>query len=251
MTWILLRGLTREARHWGAFTTLFAAHVADGRLLALDLPGNGAFNAIASPTRIDLMTDFCRDQLVLRGIAPPYRLLAISMGGMVATDWTARFPQEIDAAVLINTSMRPFSPFYQRLRLRAWLYLLAGWVRSAPEKESMLFSLTSNLDQAPAGLIDSWVAIRRSRPVAARNGLHQLLAAARYFAPRTAPSAALLVLASAGDQLVDTRCSQTLARYWGCPIRTHPVAGHDLPLDDPNWVVQQVRDWLAYRTPAD
>lgn len=250
MTWILLRGLTREARHWGAFTALFAAEVADGRLLALDLPGNGALNAIASPTRIDLMTDFCRDQLVLRGIAPPYRLLAISMGGMVATDWTARFPQEIDAAVLINTSMRPFSPFYQRLRLWAWLYLLAGWVRSAPEKESMLFSLTSNLDQAPAGLIDSWVAIRRSRPVATRNALRQLLAAARYCAPKAPPPAALLVLASAGDQLVDTRCSQTLARYWGCPIGTHPAAGHDLPLDDPSWVVQQVRDWLSHRARA-
>jgi pimeloyl-ACP methyl ester carboxylesterase len=35
---------------------------------------------------------------------------------MVAVEWASRYPQEIARCVLINTSMRPYSRFHQRLR---------------------------------------------------------------------------------------------------------------------------------------
>ena len=63
----------------------------------------------------------------------------------------------------------------------------------------------------------------------------------------SAAGAALLVLASAADALVDPRCSQRVAQAWGCVLRTHPSAGHDLPLDDGEWVVREVSAWLTIR----
>jgi pimeloyl-ACP methyl ester carboxylesterase len=27
-------------------------------------------------------------------------------------------------------------------------------------------------------------------------------------------------------------------------MKLHPDAGHDLPLDDPEWIIQQIRNWL-------
>jgi predicted alpha/beta hydrolase family esterase len=53
------------------------------------------------------------------------------------------------------------------------------------------------------------------------------------------------VLVSAADGLVDPRCSQRLAQAWGAPMRKHPTAGHDLPLDDGAWVAREVAAWLA------
>ncbi|RYY52271.1 MAG: alpha/beta hydrolase, partial [Comamonadaceae bacterium] len=53
-TWVLLRGLTREAGHWGAFPDLLRAQLQSGtRVIALDLPGNGALHAQRSPARIE------------------------------------------------------------------------------------------------------------------------------------------------------------------------------------------------------
>src|SRR6476646_2595189 len=89
-TWILLRGLARERAHWGAFPALLHERLGDATVVALDLPGNGCLNRQASPTRIALMTQQCRDEAARLGLAPPYHLLAISMGAMVAIDWARR-----------------------------------------------------------------------------------------------------------------------------------------------------------------
>jgi predicted alpha/beta hydrolase family esterase len=53
------------------------------------------------------------------------------------------------------------------------------------------------------------------------------------------------LLAARQDRLVSVKCSLKLAQGWGCEIRLHPTAGHDIPLDDGIWVTQQVRDWLG------
>jgi hypothetical protein len=53
----------------------------------------------------------------------------------------------------------------------------------------------------------------------------------------------MLVLSSAGDQLVDPRCSPRW-RARQVPHAAHPDAGHDLPLDDGAWVAGQVAGWL-------
>ena len=248
--WVLLRGLTRDQRHWGAFAQTFAATVPAARVITLDLPGNGALHRMPSLLRVDAMAEHCRAELRRRGVAPPYQVLAMSLGAMVATAWAARHPQELAAAVLINTSLRPFNPFHKRLRPGSYAALLRLLLvrTSARNSERAVLRLTSAAPQQHADVLDAWTAYRRECPVAPLNALRQLWAAARFRAPLTAP-ARVLLLASAADRLVDPRCSARLARQWGCPIATHPWAGHDLPLDDAPWVAAQVRDWLRAAVP--
>jgi pimeloyl-ACP methyl ester carboxylesterase len=40
-TWVMLRGLTREARHWGALPGRLEALLPGARVVTPDLPGNG------------------------------------------------------------------------------------------------------------------------------------------------------------------------------------------------------------------
>jgi pimeloyl-ACP methyl ester carboxylesterase len=244
-TWILLRGLTREARHWGNFPNSLRDEFPHARVIALDLPGNGEFNAATSPLNVTEMASHCRSVLERQGVPPPYRLLAMSMGGMVAAAWAQQYPHEIDACVLINTSFASISPPHERLRPSAWPGLLQLlFTPAARSREQLVFSLTSRLARTPPALLSEWVAIRQSRPVGMRNALRQLIAAARFRAPSNAP-ASTLVLASAGDNLVDARCSKEIARRWNCAIAMHPTAGHDLPLDEGEWVAREAREWLA------
>ena len=115
-TWILLRGLMREQRHWGRFPGQLLEALPGAAIITPDLPGNGVHHRLASPTTVADMVEFCRLELQARGLQPPYSLLALSLGGMVAVEWASRHPGELACAVLINTSMRPYSRFHQRLR---------------------------------------------------------------------------------------------------------------------------------------
>lgn len=242
--WVLLRGLTREAGHWGVLPALLAERRPGVRVLTIDLPGAGSRHALRSPLSIRATMEDCRAQLHALGVHHCH-LLAMSLGAMVAIEWAHRHPQEIADAVLINTSLRGFSAFHERLRPRHYAALLGvlwPW-RSARSREATVLRLTSRHHadgSAAARIVDDWVALRERHPVSTANALRQLIAAARYRAPVHPPAVPMRVLVGHGDRLVDPACSQRLAHAWRLPITVHPTAGHDLALDDPHWLVAQV-----------
>lgn len=243
-TWVLLRGLTRESGHWGDFPRQLGAQLAGARVVALDLPGNGALHRLASPSRIEDMAAACRAQLHARGIAGPVHLLAMSLGAMVALAWATAHPAEVAGCVLINTSLRGISPFHHRLRPASYpalLRLLAD--ADAYRCEAAILRLTTR--RAPAGVLEHWLGLRRAHHVSRLNAVRQLLAAARFCPPSEPPAVPMLVLCGAADALVDPRCSAALAARWQLPLGQHPDGGHDLALDDAPWVARQVRAWLA------
>lgn len=247
MRWLLLRGLTRDARHWGDFPDVFARAIDAEEVRALDLPGNGALHAQPSPADIAGMVAACRRELGLgeEGALPPFGIVALSLGAMVATAWAAAHPEEIVGVVLVNTSMRPFCPFPQRLRPHNYGTLLRLLCSGSDiSVERTILKLTSNRHAADGELLARWADWRGRCPVSWRNALRQLWAAARFHAPPS-PPVPVLLLAGAGDRLVDHRCSLRLAERWHCALALHPSAGHDLPLDEPQWVAAAVADWLA------
>jgi pimeloyl-ACP methyl ester carboxylesterase len=246
-TWIFLRGLTRETAHWGGFIADFQKAMPASQVISLDLPGNGRLNAMPSPLSIAAMVSYCRAELKRRGEKPPFYLLAMSLGAMVATEWAYQAPAELAGCVLINTSLRPFSPFYRRLQPHNYLPLsrLALPGSGATDWERTVLQLTSNQPAAHDDVIAEWVAARMQRPVSANNALRQLIAAARYRVQIEPPMTRVLLLASERDRLVDARCSRAISGHWGCPLELHPSAGHDIPLDDPHWVIRQVLQWLG------
>lgn len=244
-TWVLLRGLTRECRHWGEFPAVLRGALPDASVVMPDLPGNGRLNRVSSPLNVDAMAERCRADLLALGVARPYYLLALSMGAMVALAWARRYPEELLGCVLVNSSLRSLSPFHHRLKVRNYPTLLKlALSRSDVAREQFILDMTSRRHDKDAQLLAQWAAFRRDRPVSPANAVRQLVAAMRCSVPASPPAAPLLVLASCGDGLVDSRCSQSIARYWGARLSMHPDAGHDLPLDDPGWVASEVKNWL-------
>ncbi|NKF22286.1 alpha/beta fold hydrolase [Solimonas marina] len=242
--WILLRGLVRDARHWGAFPAQLAEALGGATVVAIDLPGNGARCAQRSPTRIAEMAADVRGELQRLAPAPRYRVLAMSLGGMVAAAWADAYPQELDAVALINTSLKPFSPFWQRLRPAAYPAVLRTLIDGDVRRgEETILRLTSAAPDAHRSVVDDWVAWREAQPVSRANALRQLRAAMAYRAPETAPAVPMLALVGLLDGLVDPICSQRLAARWRLPLAMHPDAGHDLPLDDPAWVIDKLKAW--------
>jgi pimeloyl-ACP methyl ester carboxylesterase len=190
---------------------------------------------------------YVRAQAREQGLLPPYRVLAMSLGGMVATAWAQCHAHEVERLVLVNTSMRPWCGMTQRLRPAAWpalLRLALAW-RKPRSVERIVHALTcARTDTLDADLA-AWLAWRAHAPVSTVNAGRQLWAAARYRAAPYAPACPTLLLSSAADRLVDPHCSARIARQWGAAHIRHPWAGHDLPHDDARWLIATLLPWLT------
>lgn len=240
---LLIRGLTREQRHWGQFKPQLAATLPNP-VLSFDFAGCGELYQQRSPCSISALRQSVRAQLQQ---APEFNgkvhLVAISLGGMLAADWAAQYPQEVASVTLINSSARPLSPFYQRLHWRNYPLLFRCVFGSAVKRERLILRLTSARPAQHAATVTNWQLWQQQRPVSKINALRQLWAASRFIAT-PAPQCPALLLSSLGDTLVSPQCSFDLAHYWQAAHIQHSWAGHDLALDDANWLVAQLAAFI-------
>jgi pimeloyl-ACP methyl ester carboxylesterase len=242
---VLIRGLLRESRHWGKFPQHLQQQFPGADIITPDIPGNGSLSHKTSPASISSLTDALRTQLSYH---KPINLIAISMGGMIAIDWMQRYPQEIKSVVIINTSLRNFSPCHRRLRWQAIPFLVRLLLQTSDAQERIIFQLTSNQAEPAPSLVKQWQCWRRENPVSWRSAFNQLLAAAR-FSSTQLPNRPTLIVTSLKDRLVDYRCSLSLHQAWQSEIRIHPSAGHDLPMDNPVWLTATIAQWLPDNQP--
>ncbi len=252
MNLLLLRGLHREARHWGEFPTLLKT-ISGHQVFTLDLPGYGAHVQFSAPPTISQNTDFLRQKwLDLCQSAPsnaPWGVVAISLGGMVALDWTERYPNDFKLRVLINSSVGGWSPLWHRLRPQALIYLLANalsWTDAQRERVGLRMTSNLPLHGRRRALARNLEILNASAPKRA-NAVRQLLAAIKYQAPPHKSHdypGKTLVLRSEHDRMVHPHASRVIADRTQATLISHFTAGHDLPLDDPEWTAQVISDWI-------
>ena len=118
-------------------------------------------------------------------------------------------------------------------------------------REKKVLSLTTNHFQINEGFLDKRVEYSKTRPTSRSTFLRQLIAACRFRYKPSNNTQRLLFLNSLGDKLVDSRCSQRIQSELGGTLKSHLSANHDLTLEDPQWVINQVREWLTSTTTRD
>ncbi len=242
---VLLRGLARGSRHWGGFVEAMAAHFSDDNIVAIDLAGNGLRYTEPSPVEMGAAVNDIRLQLSEQGLMPPYYVLAMSLGGMVSLSWMADDKAkpivEVASALIINTSHAKYSPVYQRMRPLALQQLLMSVWMPAVVREAIVYQLTVN--NRNAGLrkrcVKQWAMLQHENPVSINNFYRQLTLARSFHGALKINPERCVLLASTNDRLVNPMCSQKLSRRFGLSVCYHGSAGHDIPLDDPKWVIEQ------------
>ena len=245
--WVLLRGLARESAHWGDFVPLLQSRFPAAKIATLDLPGTGRLFRERSPRTIPEITEIVRNNAHnLALLEQPITLFALSLGGMVAWEWSQKYPEEICGAVLLSTSFAGLSPFYERLRWQIYgKFFALVRERDLYKREMAILGLVNNNRDLDEKLAKEWAAIQQQRPVSPLNLFNQLLASACYNPNGKRPPQPVLLLNSKADRLVAPCCSESIRKKWQLELRTHPWAGHDLTTDDGNWVVEKLKDWLS------
>lgn len=240
--WVFLRGLSREQRHWGNFPERCATELG-WQITHLDLPGFGDQHRRLSPRTMSAIAADLAARMPWPDTDMPVGILGLSLGAMAALKWVDLQPQSIAALVLINGSAAD-CPLHWRLQPGALPPMLSALGRrSIKQQERAILNLVSNRPPAIDAALSDWVQIRQQARLQKRNVFRQLLAASTARSPSAAAMAGIgkaLVLSSRGDRMVSWRCSERLASKYQWPLALHPDAGHDLSLDDPEWIIRQL-----------
>lgn len=242
---MLIRGLSRQQLHWGEFPERLRA-LSGGEIVFEDLPGFGSRYQEASPRRIEEIADevapviFAKKNLV----AGKVNLVGISMGGMVALCLAQRYPTKVASLVLINSSFKPYAKFYERLQPKAYTGFLRAWFNPVMRySEREILRLSSNFKASDERLLDEWLDYRRNQPPSRRAAIKQILAASQFYFRGEKPVEKMLLIASKQDRIVSYKCSENAAKALKADYRCHLYAGHDLPLDAPQWLAEQIVEW--------
>lgn len=237
--WIFLRGLTRGVGHWGDFIELFKQRHPNDQVELIDIPGNGLRNLEKSPGQVrDYVSQMRnRSELLLDG---PVNMVALSLGAMIATEWAQQFPGDFQNLILINTSSASLQSFYKRFLPLNYLNILKLLAEpSIRKREDLIGKMVMNHEERRVRFLDEMTVHSEEHPIQPLNLVHQLKAASQYVFPQNPPllTQNIQIWCSSKDHLVSNECSLQIARRWGVLPQVHPWAGHDLPLDDPEWAL--------------
>jgi pimeloyl-ACP methyl ester carboxylesterase len=250
--WILMRGLVREQRHWGAFPEILARELGV-RAHTIDLPGTGTQHGETCPSSVRGIAEDVRARwLGLRALterahgATTWGLLGVSLGGMVSMAWASAHPGDFERVVLANTSASNAGMPWDRMKPRALLGVARSFfARDLVERERIVLDTTVRLLPAEErdALARRWAEYAAEAPVARATLGRQLFAATTFRAPPRI-EAPTLVIIGGQDPLAAPACGRALAARFGAPIELHPTAGHDIGTDAPEWFAARVRAWL-------
>jgi pimeloyl-ACP methyl ester carboxylesterase len=245
--WLLLRGLTREQRHWGSFHRQFCNAFGKDQVYCLDHVGVGTEGARPPVYSVRGMTlDLRRRWLDLKqDQSEPWGIVSLSLGSMVSLDWCASFNGDFSKQVIINVSSATDSKPWDRLVLKNLrTFSQMAKISDPKERELKVLDMCTNLltrDQKDH-LANEWSLFSMPKSQTLKVLGAQMLAATRFHRP-SKMKVPTLGLVSAADRLVDPTCTLKISQALGIPLEIHPTGGHELTLDDPDWVVQKIKDF--------
>jgi len=252
---VLLHGIVGCGAYFGA---AYDALAQGRRLVVPDLLGFGDSYRSPAPSGYDLEAhldalDTLAEELHLEG---PLTVAGHSMGAVLALHWAARRHVEVERVVAISAPLytsaeegmahvRGMGRLEEVMALDgpvaratcAWMCrhrTTAGWVAAALKPHLPV-------PVARRGVLHTWPSYLGSME-------HVVLSSLWSGALATLAGAGIPVGLSAGAQdrvPVAGRADDLAAQYASVTSRTHPTAGHDLPLTDPAWCLRLLAGDLA------
>lgn len=243
----MLRGLVRSRKHWGPFYDRVQAAFPDREIITLDIPGNGELNKEESFTEMRRNVEYLRDALKAKVGNRKGDLLAISLGGMISFEWMKRYPNDFEHAILVNTSLKGVCPLHYRMKISSFLKLVKTRLTSSiAKRENAILKIISNDTKKHPVVLEKNIQLAYDHPVSSKNAARQIWSAITYKPDlEMVPQPKTLILGSHADQLVSGYCSEKIAAHWKLECKMHNNAGHELQLDDPDWVLTHMKHWYA------
>lgn len=244
---VLLRGLTRDSFHWSGFDEVLSSEFGDSsRIFCIDLPGFGEKRDEISPASVEEIASKSLHNISgLRGYKNVV-IIGLSLGGMVALADVASNPEKWTHCLILSSSQKRETFFWQRLNLLTLPSFLSGAFFSKKLFEKTAYSSTINFPKNKEAEVNQWIAHRNKAPFKRKNAFRQLFAGAKFKLSGDFKEIKTkgLVLASRKDKLVSYKNSEVISKLTHWPLKLHDSAGHDLTYDDPAWVIKNLKELI-------
>lgn len=241
-----LRGLIRGNFHWNDFPEVLKKAAPDIYFLPLEMAGNGARVSETSHTDpIAAVEDFRNELLKWKKAHPEFQstkvtVLAFSLGGMIALKWAELYPLEIDQLIVVNSSLKQYSPFHKRLIPKNYFNIFKNLgFGGVVQQEQVTLDLSSNDPILIEKHLPKYIDFARKNPIRHINFLRQLLMASKVIISKPLKIKPIFIC-SRKDRMVSPICSEILAEKFSGPIYFNETAGHDISFDEPTWLADQI-----------
>jgi pimeloyl-ACP methyl ester carboxylesterase len=230
----------------------------DFRVITVDLPGHGLTRAPMgfAPSQ-DTYADLV-DALAGKLSLPPFAIVGNSMGGGVAWQVAARYPQRVNALVLVDAAGWPASTLkqpplaFRLIQTPAGIFLVKHFETRPITGPALKADVVNKALITPA-FVDRWVEVQRAPGhrdilMGMRPGKHSVATEA-VLAKIAAPT---LVLHGEQDVIIEPESGRKFARSIpGAKLITYPDAGHLPQVEIPDRSAADVAAFLkSHLAPA-
>ncbi|MEM1325803.1 MAG: alpha/beta hydrolase [Bacteroidota bacterium] len=243
----LLRGLSREHRHWGEdFISALKKQFPDAKYTFMDLPGAGDHHDQKSYLSVKKMANFLHEQHgdSLAAHKGNNILLATSLGGIVALEWIDSYPDDFGGIIMVSSSFKGICKGKERAQPKAkremMSILLTG---DMPKREQKLLNINSNHRADDEALLQQWIQIQEERPISRWTMVKQGIGGMLYRPKKKKVTIPVLILGSLEDRLVAPSCICKVGDWYKGEYAFHPDSGHGMPIDAPEWMMNVSADW--------
>ena len=250
-TVVLLRGLGRWSEHWLGFEGLLVSRGL--RVITIDGRGFGKSEQakISSKMRmIDLADDVA--QILTKESPGGAYLVGLSLGGMVAISLAAMNPQLVRSLMIVNSSVSASG--LKRLTGTALVSLIKVICRTKYSYQALMEAVLSVHTTAAKKneMAQAWSGIDGRHKIPLAQLWRQIIIASKFNGSMemTSLRCPVTIVRCAADRFVDPSNSDFIHRQIkGSRLISHPTAGHELAVDDPEWFANVIIDFVS--TPHD
>ena len=237
---VFIHGAQQDHSCWGLQSRWFAHH--GFSVLAPDLPGHGRSAGEALPS-VEQLADWVMALLDAVGVEQA-TLVGHSMGSLVALEAAARFPQRVDRAALLGTSLpMPVAPMLLELcrddepkaaaLINAWSYSPSAQLGGSPVPGLWLVGMNQQL-------------MARQRPGALFRDMSACNAYARNPESLAEIVAPVLLVAGSADRMTPLKAARALLEHIPqARLTTIAGSGHALMAEKPDAVLDALRQFIA------
>lgn len=253
-TVMLVHGFGDSFLSWARWIEVLSP---DFHVITIDLPGHGLTRAPAgyapsSDAFADLVDAFAAKQ----GL-PPFAIVGNSMGGGVAWQVAARYPQRVNALVLVDAAGWPASTLkkppaaFRMLQSPTGIFLLKHF-ETKPLTEPALKADVVHKGLITSEFVDRWIEVQRAPGhrdilMGMRPGQHSVATEA-VLSKITAPT---LVIHGDQDVIIEPEAGRKFAKAIpGAKLITYADAGHLPQVDVPDRSAADVAAFLKGLTAA-
>lgn len=248
LTVFLLRGIGREAGHWGStYPDFLKFHFPNAQIKMMDLPGAGKYHDQPALPTVEKMADFLRNEYLplIDSIPGKKVIVATSLAGNVALEWITTYPFDFDGAILLSTSLKGICKSKNRVKPSAKKQFVSIFLnKDIAEREKAFLSINSNMNTDNDSLLTAWQGIQAKRPVSQGALLKQTVAGMIYRPEKRERITPILLIGSKADKIVDESCFHKVAAAINSDLILHETAGHGIPVDVPHWLADTTSYWI-------